>query len=85
MKRYLSFCYKYIIYITYIFGISILFSSCIVINKSNPSTIEEVSKYDNRRIIIETIDGNRYKLKWLEDKGDSIVSIKNTKKKTYKH
>lgn len=80
MKRYLCFYYKYLSYIAYIFGISIVFSSCITINKSKPSTIEEMSKYDNRRIIIETIDDNRYKLKWFEEKGDSIVSKKNTKR-----
>ncbi|MCK5207228.1 MAG: hypothetical protein KAI99_00260 [Cyclobacteriaceae bacterium] len=67
-------------YIAYTLAILILFPSCIVINKSKHLPIEETTKYNNRRIKIKTLDGNKYKVKWIEEKDDDIVSITNTKK-----
>ncbi len=66
--------------IAYSLAILILSSSCIVVNKAKHLPIEQTTKYDNRRIKIITLDGNKYKVKWIEEKDDDIVSITNTKK-----
>ena len=42
--------------------------------------LEKIADYNNHRIKIKTVDGNQYKLRWIEEKGDTIKSIQNTKK-----
>ena len=56
-----------------------LFQSCVAYNKG-PSTIEETTKYNNKRIKIITLDKRSQILKWIEEKDGNIVGIKETKK-----
>ena len=54
-----------------------LFQSCVVYRGS---TVAEVSEYENKLIKIKTTEGNKYKLRWIEEKNGNIISILNTKR-----
>lgn len=57
----------------------ILFQSCVAY-KDTSSTIEEASSEKDIPIKIITKDGTIYKLSWIEEKDENLVSIKNTER-----
>ena len=65
--------------IAYLFALLVLLQSCVVYEKTS-SSVKEASQYNDRRMKIKTIDGNKYKLNWIEEKDGNVVSIKNTKR-----
>ena len=71
---------KYLKLIGFFFASLILFQGCIAVYKSKPISVEEASGYENTKMKIVTKDGNKYKLKWIEEKDGNVVSIKNTKR-----
>jgi len=77
--RYFS---KHIKYIAYFLTMLILCQSCVAYNNYS-STIEEASSEKEMPVKIVTKDGNEYKLSWVEEKDDNIVSIKFTKREYY--
>jgi hypothetical protein len=64
----------------YFFANLILFTSCVIYHKY-PSSLEESKNTDVTHLKIQTVDGDVYKLRWIDEDGDSIVSIKNTRKR----
>jgi len=71
---------KHIKGIAYLLAMLILFQSCIAY-RSKTSSINEATEIDKRHIKITTKKGEKYKLRWIEEKDGNIVSIKNTKRK----
>ena len=65
--------------ITYFLTTLMLFQSC-VIYKSKPSTIEDATTKENQFIKITTKAGEKYKVRWVEQRGDNIYTITNTKR-----
>lgn len=65
--------------IAYLFALLVLLQSCVAY-KIKPFSVEKVSSYSDRRIKIITNDGDKYKLRWIEEKDGTVVSIKNTKR-----
>ncbi len=57
----------------------ILLQSCVVYQK-NPTPIEEVTKQRDINILIETTEGAKYRVRWIEEKEDKIYSIANTER-----
>ncbi len=55
----------------------LLSQSCVVYNPTSVSN-EVASQYNDRAIKIKTTNGYTYKLNWVEEQGDNLVSIKNT-------
>ena len=70
---------KYFKGIAYFLTMLILFQSC-VIYKKKPSTIEEATSKENTFIKIITKEGDKYKLRWIEEKDGNVYSITNTKR-----
>lgn len=70
---------KYFKGIVYFLAMLMLFQSC-VIYKSKPSTIEEASSKKDIHIKILTKDGEKYKVRWIEERDGNVYSITNTKK-----
>ena len=66
--------------IAYFLAMLILFQSCIIIYKSKPSTIEQAALRKNTHIKIKTKHGEKYKLRWLEEKDGYVFSMTNTKR-----
>jgi hypothetical protein len=62
--------------IAYLFATLLLFQSCIAY-KSKSSSIDEASQFD-KRIEIKTTDGERHNFKWIEERSENVISIKNT-------
>jgi hypothetical protein len=56
----------------------ILFQSCVMIYSCKPTPVEEVPVYGDTRMKIKTVDGKKHKVRWIEEKDENIVSIKNT-------
>jgi len=69
---------KHIKSIAYFLAMLMLFQSCIIVYKK--ASVPEASEYDNWRIKIKTIEGEKYKLPWVELKDGNVVSIKNTER-----
>ena len=65
--------------IAYFLIMLILFQSCVVYNQT-PSSVAEAAGYEKRPMKIKTIDGVKYKLRWIEEKDGNIVNIKNAKR-----
>ena len=66
-----------VIKIKFLVGILLLstsLQSCILYIETS---LNEVAKYENRRIKIKTNDGHQHKLRWIEIKNDTISSIIN--------
>ena len=64
--------------IAYFLAVLMLFQSCIVIY--NKSSIAEASRYYNHRITVKTVDGEKYKLPWVEEINENVVSVLNTER-----
>lgn len=79
MKRFMTFFQQYTKIIVFLLGMAVLMPSC-TIYKSKSSTVEDAVTYNNWRIKIKTINGNVVKLRWIEEKNENIVSIKDTKR-----
>ena len=79
MKRLTTFYHQYIKIAVLLIIPGLFITSCTVF-QIKPSTIEKASNYNNRLIKIKTIHGNVVKLRWIEDKNEYIVSIKDTKR-----
>jgi len=62
--------------IAFLFATLILFQSCIAY-KSKSTSIFEASQFD-KRIEIKTTDGERHIFRWIEERSESVISIKNT-------
>jgi hypothetical protein len=75
----MNYLLKHLKPIAYFLASLILLQSCVIYN-NKPSALEEVPDQDNPRIKIETLDGKKYKLYWIEEKEGNIVSIINTKR-----
>ena len=69
---------KHLKCIAYFFFILILFQSCVAVY--NKSSVAEASRYDNWRIKIKTVEGEKHKLPWVEEKKGNVVSIENTER-----
>lgn len=74
--KYLS---KYLKSIAFLFAALILLQSCIVYERTQ-YPIEEAAKYNDRAIKIITLNGDTFKLNWVEERGVNLVSIMNTKR-----
>ena len=79
MKQFMTFFRPYTKIIIFLLGMAILMPSC-TIYKSKSSTVEDAVGYDNWRMKVNTIHGNVIKLRWIEEKNENIVSIKDTKR-----
>ena len=77
MKRFIAFYHQYTSITVFLLILGPFIPSCTV-NKTKTSTVDQAAAYKNWRIKIKTINGNIVKLRWIEDKHENIVSIKNT-------
>ena len=57
---------------------SFSFQSCIVIYKK--ASIEEASAFNQKRVKVKTVDGEKHKFKWIEDRDGNVVSIHNAER-----
>jgi len=73
---------KHIKGIAYFLATLLLFQSCIAYNK-NSSTIDDAYSEKDMPLKIITKDGKQYKLRWIEEKDNNIVSIKNVEREYY--
>ena len=64
--------------IAYFLAILVLFQSCIAIY--NKSSIAEASEFDNWRIKVITIKGEKHRFDWIDERDGNIVSIHNTER-----
>ena len=64
--------------IAFFLAMLILLQSCIAVYKK--ASVYEASVYDNWRIKITTVDGEKYTLPWVEEKNGNVVSTKNTER-----
>ena len=62
--------------IAYLFATLVLFQSCVAY-KSKSSSIDEASQFDKRNEI-KTTDGERHIFRWIEERSENVISIKNT-------
>ena len=63
---------KHLKLIAYLLVSLILFQSCVVYNKT-PTSIEKASQYNNHKMKIKTYDGDKYKLRWIDEKDGNVV------------
>jgi len=70
---------KHLKSLTYLLTSVFLAQSCVVYNPTSVSN-ELASRSNDRAIRINTTNGDTYKLNWLEEKGENLVSIKNTER-----
>jgi len=70
---------KHLKSLTYLLTSLLLSQSCVVYNPTSVST-EVASQYNDRAIKINTTNGDKYKLYWLEEQGENLVSIMNTER-----
>ncbi len=73
---------KHIKGIAYFLAMLLLLQSCMVYNKAS-STVEEACSEKNAPVKIKTKNGEKYKLKWIDEKDGNIVSIRKVKKKYF--
>ena len=60
--------------------ILVLLQSCINIYKRGSYAVNELPERKNAYIRVKTVDGKKYKLRWLEEKDGNVVSIRNTQR-----
>ena len=65
--------------IVYLFAILMLFQSC-VIYQSTPYSLSEASQNNKGRIKINTTEGKKYIVSWVDEKDGNLVSVLKTKK-----
>lgn len=73
---------KYFKRIAYFLATLVLLQSCIVYSIQSSSIVEATSEED-MPIKIITKNGDKYKLRWIEEKDGNIISIKNVKRKYF--
>ena len=65
--------------IAYLFAILMLLQSC-VIYQSTPYSLSEASQNNKGRIKINTTEGKKYIVSWVDEKDGNLVSVLKTKK-----
>lgn len=70
---------KYVKGLAYILALLMLFQSCVAYQKQSYSP-KKAAEFDDMQIKIKTINGNDYKLSWIDEEDGNIVSMKNVKR-----